>query len=319
MAVYTEVDRKTLDVFLAKNYDLGPVKGFMGIPEGIENTNYHLKTTKGDFILTLFEKRVPSNALPFFLDLMEHLSAKKIPTPAPVPGKQGGVLFDCLGKKAVIITFLPGQAVVEPNPDHCFACGKISAAMHIAARDFPKTRKNPLGLSGLNDVFVNIRADMTKRLPTMAELVEEEFAFQGEMHKISLPEAVVHADLFPDNVFFNKTRVTGVIDFYFAANDALGYDLAVTTNSWCFDAEGEFLADNFLALIEGYETTRPLQEMERAAFPALLRQAALRFLLTRSEDWLNPPPGFLGIVKDPVEYGKILSFHRKRRHIGDYL
>lgn len=319
MAVYTEVPRESLERFLAQNYSLGQLLSFEGISDGIENTNYQVKTEKGLFILTLFEKRSPVEALPFFMDLTNHLANKGIPCPKPVLGHNGECVFQCESRPAALITFLAGASKPRPGPDDCFAMGQMNAGLHLAVPDFQQTRENPLGLSGLKTIFASIQNEMKSRLPDLWELAGSEFNFQESKNTPTLHQGVVHADLFPDNVFFEDGMITGVIDFYFAATDTFSYDLAVTVNSWCFSEEGKFLENNFFALLSGYESLRPLNFAEKKSLPSDLRRAALRFLMTRSEDWLNPPEGLMGVVKDPLQYGKILSFHQKRRHIEDYV
>jgi len=319
MAVYTEVDQETLKRFLEHYYSLGTLVSAAGIPEGIENTNYALETGKGHFILTLFEKRSPEKDLPFFMSLMDHLAGAGFPCPLPIRGQDGGPLQNLKGKKATIVTFIPGKPVMAPRPDHCRACGNIMARMHLASADFTEPRPNPLGLEGCTEIFKHIRKRATQEWPGLEQEIENEISFLNGVQKTGLPIGIIHADLFPDNVHFSGQTVSGVIDLYFACTEALAYDIAIAINSWCFDESGSFKKDNFAALLKGYETVRPLTPVERKALPSLMRRAALRFLLTRAQDWLFPQDGVLGAKKDPLEYMKILSFHRGKRHIGDYL
>ena len=319
MAVYTEVALSTLQRFLGANYDLGDLISAEGIAEGLENTNYRLQTTKGHYILTLFEKRAPEQDLPFFMSLMDHLAGAGFPCPLPIKARNNNLLQDVKGKKAVIVTFVPGKSIVRPSSDHCRACGKALARMHLASEDFKGTRPNPLDLDGCQKIYKHLRIAADKKWPGFKKEIADEISFLLSRENKKLPIGIIHADLFPDNVHFEGATISGIIDFYFACTDALAFDIAVTVNSWCFDGEGKFRVENFAGLLAGYQFYRKLETCEKNALPSLMRRAALRFLLTRTQDWLFPREGVLGAAKDPGEYMKILSFHRKRRHIDDYM
>ena len=317
MAVYTDVADGDLDDFL-KAYDLGSVLSFKGIAEGVENSNFLLRTERGAFILTLYEKRVVAADLPFFLALMEHLSERGISCPLPVKGRDGKALRTLAGRPAAIISFLDGMWVRRPQAHHCALLGGALAAMHAAGRDFPLRRANALSLEGwrgLAEMSAG-RADSVE--PGLAALVAAELAFLETSWPRGLPEGVIHADLFPDNVFFLKEQLSGVIDFYFACNDLLAYDLAICLNAWCFEPDRSFNVTKGRALIQAYESVRPLDPAEREALPVLARGAALRFLLTRLTDWLSVPAGALVTPKDPLEYARKLRFHQKVTSAGDY-
>lgn len=317
MAVYTDVADGDLDGFL-KAYDLGSVLSFKGIAEGVENSNFLLRTETGAFILTLYEKRVAAPDLPFFLGLMEHLSERGIVCPLPVKGRDGEALRKLAGRPAAIISFLDGVWVRRPKAYHCALLGGALAAMHEAGRDFPPRRANALSLEGWRGLVEMSagRADGVE--PGLAALIAAELAFLETSWPSGLPEGVIHADLFPDNVFFLKERLSGLIDFYFACNDLLAYDLAICLNAWCFEPDRSFNVTKGRALIQAYESVRQLEPGEREALPVLARGAALRFLLTRLYDWLSVPAGALVTPKDPLEYVRKLRFHQKVASAGDY-
>ena len=317
MAVYTEVADGDLEDFL-KAYDLGALLAFKGIAEGVENSNYLLRTDKGSFILTLYEKRVAEADLPFFLGLMEHLARNGITCPLPVKARDGEALRRLAGRPAVIVTFLEGLWTRRPQPSHCAAVGRALAEMHEAAADFPLKRPNALsvgdweGLAALS----GDRADEVEA--GLAAAIAAELQALRASWPDHLPKGVIHADLFPDNVFFLKGRLSGLIDFYFACNDLLAYDLAICLNAWCFEADKSFNLTKGTALIQAYQSVRRLEPAEREALPILARGAALRFLLTRLYDWLTVPQGALVTPKDPLEYVRRLRFHQKVRSAADY-
>jgi homoserine kinase type II len=310
MAVYTEVGDADLEEFL-KAYDLGALLSFKGIAEGVENSNFLLRTEAGNFILTLYEKRVSEADLPFFLGLMEHLSQRGVRCPLPVRGRDGKALRRIAGRAAVIISFLEGFWVRRPQLQHCAAVGKALAEMHMAGADFAAFRRNALSLDGWRDLAAASceRADTVE--PGLAATIAAELEFLGACWPQNLPEGVIHADLFPDNVFFLKDRLSGLIDFYFACNDLYAYDLAICLNAWCFELDRTLNVTKARALAQAYGSVRPLSSAEREALPVLARGAALRFLLTRLHDWLTVPPGALVTPKDPLEYLRKLRFHQK--------
>lgn len=308
MAVYTHVDRQTLEALLDR-YAIGALVSHEGVREGVENTNYILHTKQGRFVLTLFEKRVEETDLPFFLGLMGHVSAKGLAVPAPVSDRAGVVLQRIAGRPAVIITFLDGKARMSPSPVDCRAAGATLARFHLAAADFERSRKNALGPVGWKSLAERCAAGADRCASGLAELIAGELAAVDTAWPSTLPVGPIHADLFPDNVFFSGENVSGVIDFYFACTDFLAYDLAVTLNSWCFPTR-RWSRESATAMIEGYESVRPLLRDERKAMPRLMRGAGLRFLLTRLYDWLNQDPNALVTVKDPLEYRDLLLFLR---------
>ena len=317
MAVYTDVGDADLEALL-KAYDLGAFLSFKGIAEGVENSNFLLRTETGSFILTLYEKRVTEADLPFFLGLMEHLAERGIRCPLPVKGRDGNALRRVAGRPAVIVTFLDGLSLRRPRNFHCAEVGRALAEMHLAARDFDLRRENALSVAGWEKLVAmsRDRADTVKH--GLAATIAEELEFLSANWPAGLPEGVIHADLFPDNVFFLGDRLTGIIDFYFACNDRLAYDLAIGLNAWCFGANGDFSIAKGRAMIEAYQNVRALEPAERTALPILARGAALRFLLTRLYDWLEVPPGALVTPKDPLEYLRKLRFHQRVRSASEY-
>lgn len=317
MAVYTEVPDDELATFIA-SYGLGKLLSFKGIAEGVENTNYIVHTTNGAFILTLYEKRVAEADLPFFLGLMEHLASRGVSCPTPVRDLEGRNLNQIAGRTAALITFLEGFWVRRPKPHHCFAVGKALAQMHLAADDFALTRANALGPAGWRPLFNRFSDRAGEISQDLTELIEGELAWLEENWPQDLPQGVIHADLFPDNVFFLGDDLSGLIDFYFACNDALAYDVAVCLNAWCFEQDISFNITKGRAFLRGYEEVRPLTPAERDAMPALARGAAMRFLLTRAYDWLNTPQDALVSPKNPAEYVRRLRFHQDVGSIEDY-
>jgi homoserine kinase type II len=317
MAVYTEVSDDELARFIA-GYSLGRLLSYKGIAEGVENTNYLVHTTSGTFILTIYEKRVDPADLPFFLGLMEHLSARGVNCPLPVRDTSGRVLNELAGRSAALITFLEGVWPKRPRVEHCLELGKALARMHIAGESFALKRANALGLAGWRPLFDKFSSRCEEICPGLHDLITSELRFLELSWPRDLPPGVIHADLFPDNVFFVDDKLSGIIDFYFACNDALAYDIAVCLNAWCFDAKSEFDPKKGGALIEGYSSVRPLSAAEREAVPILARGAAMRFLLTRSYDWLNTPKDALVARKDPADYVRRLKFHQSVGAIADY-
>ena len=309
MAVYTEVDDDDISEFLA-GYDVGELMSFKGIAEGVENTNYILHTTNGPYILTLYEKRVSKSDLPFFLSLMEHLSANGVNCPLPVRDQAGKNLGSIAGRPAALVTFLEGFCVHRPKPDHCAQLGGALAGLHIAGQGFQHQRKNGLSLSGWSELFDEIKADVDTISPGITELMRTELADLKSNWPENLPEGVIHADLFPDNVFFLSSRLSGLIDFYFACTDALAYDVAICLNAWCFEPDFSFNNGKAHALLHAYDEKRALTDQEKTALPLLARGAALRFLLTRCYDWLNTPDGAVVTPHNPIDFVHRLKFHQ---------
>jgi len=317
MAVYTEVSEDELAAFVDA-YALGRVLSCKGIAEGVENSNFLLQTEQGPFILTLYEKRVSEADLPFFLGLMEHLAARGIPCPTPVKARDGLALRRLAGRPAAIIEFLQGVWPRRPQPAHCAEVGRALAELHAAGRGFALKRTNDLSVAGWRRLIEACGARADEVRPGLAEALVGEYGELSRNWPFGLPNGVIHADLFPDNVFFLDGRLSGLIDFYFACNDAFAYDLAVCLNAWCFEQTGEFNATKARLLLQNYERVRRLDPAERQALPLLARGAALRFLLTRLYDWLNPAPGALVKPKDPLEYWRKLTFHRQIASAADY-
>ncbi len=317
MAVYTEVSDEELQAFL-QHYDLGEVTSFKGIAEGVENSNYLLRTTKGSYIMTLYEKRVRPEDLPFFLGLMDHLARRGIRCPTPLPGRDGEALRRLCGRPAVIVTFLDGLWPRRILPAHCQKLGQAMAEMHLAGADFALTRENDLSVTGWRPLFeaCNPRAHQVQE--GLAEQLSEELAHLEEAWPEDLPAGVIHADLFPDNVFFLTQQLSGLIDFYFACNDFFAYDLAVCLNAWCFEPDRAFNITKARLMLQAYRRVRPFSDAELEALPLLARGSALRFLLTRLYDRLNHPPGALVEPKDPLEYLHKLRFHQDVRGPGAY-
>jgi len=317
MSVYTEVSDDELASFIA-SYGLGELLSFKGIAEGVENTNYIVHTSKGPFILTIYEKRVEVADLPFYLGLMEHLAEHGVTCPTPVRNGEGNNLSQLAGRPAALVTFLEGFWVRRPTAAHCMCVGRALAEMHLGGEGFGLRRANALGLSGWRPLYGRFAPQADEIVPGLSALVEGELGFLEANWPQSLPEGVIHADLFPDNVFFIGDRLSGLIDFYFACNDALAYDIAVCLNAWCFEKDNAFNLTKGQALLRGYESVRPLNAAERAAMPTLARGAAMRFLLTRAYDWLNTPKDALVSPKNPMEYVRRLRFHQSVRSIADY-
>ena len=317
MAVYTEVSDEALNAFVAL-YDIGGVVSFKGIAEGVENSNFLMRTTNGQFILTLYEKRVDAADLPFFVGLMEHLSRRGVTCPQPVRNRAGEALGTLAGRPAAIVTFLDGLWIRRPNVRHCAEVGKALARMHLAGADFSLRRENALSLGGWPPLFRAAEAQADSVAPNLRADSAKELAFLEANWPTGLPRGVIHADLFNDNVFFLGETLSGLIDFYFACNDALAYDLAICLTAWCFEPDNTFNVSKGQAMISAYERVRRLDDDEVAALPILARGAALRFMLTRLVDWLNVPLGAKVAPKNPLEYRDKLRFHQRVRSAADY-
>jgi len=317
MAVYTEISDDEIDRFVA-TYDIGTVVSLKGIAEGVENSNFLLVTEKGPHILTLYEKRVDPNDLPFFIGLMEHLARRGLTCPQPVRNRAGEALGEVSGRPAAIVTFLEGMWIRRPRVEHCAAVGAALAELHIAGDGFALTRRNALSVPGWRPLFDRSRELADTVTPGLVELIAAELDVLEARWPTDLPAGVIHADLFPDNVFFLRGKLSGLIDFYFACNDFFAYDAAICLNAWCFEADGALNVTKARALLGAYEKTRPFSAAERAALPLLARGSALRFLLTRLYDWLNVPPGALVAPKDPLEYLKKLRFHQSVADVRAY-
>jgi homoserine kinase type II len=317
MAVYTEIADEEVADFAAE-YVIGQVIACKGIAEGIENTNYLLVTETGTYILTLYEKRVKAADLPFFLGLMEHLADRGIPCPTPVRGRDGRALRTLAGRSAAIVTFLTGMWPRRPTVSHCAALGEAMARLHLAGADFSKTRSNDLSVAGWRPLFeASAKHPNAVAVELAAELNAELTVLETDW-PTDLPSGVIHADLFPDNVFFEGERLSGLIDFYFACSDFLAYDLAVCLNAWCFEQDGSFNVTKARRMVNAYRSVRDLSPDELELLPLLARGAAMRFLLTRLYDWLNTPKDALVTPKNPMEYVQKLRFHRGVRGSSGY-
>lgn len=310
MAVYTEISDDELDGLLSQ-YDIGKALSYKGIAEGVENSNYFLHTDKGFYFLTLYEKRVRTEDLPFFLGLMEHLAANGFVSPKPIPATDGTTLKEVAGRPAAIIEFLDGRSVRRGEARHCSLLGGTLARLHTIGSDFELSRANTLSVGNWRPLFNSCRDDNPEKLfPDLFSAVETELDYLEANWPTDLPSGVIHADLFPDNIFFLNDKVSGVIDYYFACNDFFAYDLAICLNAWCFEPDGSFNITKARKLLNGYRVVRPFSEAEMNCLPLLCRGASLRFLLTRLYDWLNQVEGALVKPKDPVEYFKKLQFHQ---------
>ncbi|HYE44748.1 MAG TPA: homoserine kinase [Caulobacter sp.] len=309
MAVYTDITDEELSGFLAL-YDLGEPLAFKGIAEGIENSNFLLETAAGRFILTVYEKRVKAGELPYFLDLMAWLADAGFPSARPIPDRQGQVLQTLRGKPAALAQFLPGLSARRPTVAQCRQAGEGLAWLHQAGEGFPGRRANDLGQTAWAPLFDGLQDSAEALKPGLSSVVARDLAHIAAAWPKALPEGVIHADFFPDNVFFREGRFAAAIDFYFACDDFLAYDLAVTLNAWCFESAGDFNVTAARALLAGYESRRPLVPAERAALPVLAHGAAMRFFLTRLADWGRTPEGALVRPKDPLEYERKLAVHR---------
>jgi len=317
MAVYTDVAAEELEAFLA-GYAIGELLSYKGIAEGVENSNFLLHTTAGNFILTLYERRVAAADLPFFLGLMEHLAKRGITCPQPVKSRSGAMLGEVSGKPAAVITFLEGMWIRRPSGRHCGALGEALAKLHRAGADFPGKRANALSVAGWRPLYQTVAARCDSVQPGLAAALAAELEQLEAQWPRNLPQGVIHADLFPDNVFFLGDKLSGLIDFYFACTDALAYDLAICLNAWCFEADHSYNVTKGRALLQAYAAVRPLASAERQALPMLARGAALRFLLTRLVDWFDERGAALVRRKDPIEYFRKLRFHQAVAGVRDY-
>lgn len=322
MAVYTEISDEALRAYLA-DYDIGELVAFRGIAEGVENSNYALKTTRADYILTLYEKRVDPAELPWFLGLMRHLAARGLSCPQPVAARDGEALRALCGRPAAICTFLPGVWPRRVRPGHCAPLGTALAELHASGAGFTEVRRNSLGPDAWAPLLERCRAGGDAVQPGLVAELDGHLAGILRDWPGDLPRGQIHADLFPDNVFFlgdadGAPRVSGLIDFYFACTDFLAYDLAICLNAWCFEPDFSFNVTKARAMIAGYRAIRPLSEAELAALPVLCRGSAMRFLLTRLFDWTHTPAGAMVTRKDPLEYLKRLRFHADAQDIRAY-
>ncbi|MBW6421020.1 homoserine kinase [Rhizobium sp. XQZ8] len=317
MAVYTDITEDDLKRFLT-DYDTGELTSYKGIAEGVENSNFLLHTTRDPLILTLYEKRTEKSDLPFFLGLMQHLAARGLSCPLPLPRRDGQLLGELSGRPAALISFLEGMWLRKPEAKHCGQLGKALAELHLAGEGFDLTRPNALSLEGWKVLWAKSadRADEVEK--GLQDEISSELDFLGSHWPKDLPAGVIHADLFQDNVFFLGDELSGLIDFYFACNDLLAYDVSICLNAWCFEKDHSYNITKGMAMLEGYQSVRPLSKDELSALPVLARGSALRFFLTRLYDWLTTPAGALVVKKDPLEYLRKLRFHRQISSVAEY-
>lgn len=314
MAVYTTLSAEELAA-LIHEYDVGELVSVKGIAEGVSNSNWLVETTGVEgagarFILTMYETRVDLGDLPFFLGLLDHLAQKGGPVPRTIHDRNGAAWRMVHGKAVALIEFLPGISVDAPTPAQARAVGQALAGIHADSADFAMTRANGMGMAAWRDLFDGCGNGLASIHADLPGIVAEELAFLSASWPSGLPTGVIHADLFPDNVLILDDRVSGLIDFYFACTDVTAYDLAVTHAAWSFRKDGTFLPDVAAALVDGYLSVRPLSAAEISALPVLARGAALRFMATRSYDWLHTPADALVMRKDPMDFARRLSFYR---------
>ncbi len=321
MAVFTPITETEI-AQLESDYPIGKVHSFTGIIEGIQNSNFHIHSDSGRYILTLFEQDNVIADLPFFLALMTHLAAHGFSSPQPIARQDGALLSELAGRPAALVSFLSGTGLSNIKPHHCYAFGKQMAALHHIGLQFDKIRENDLSQKYWAAMFAplkqnanQIAADIT---PDIATEISSQLAYLSAHWPSDLPRGIIHGDLFPDNVFFQGQDVAGIIDFYFACTDFLAYDIAISLNSWCFEDDHNFNVSKAQNLLAGYQSVRPLREAELAALPILARGAAMRFLLTRLHDWLHGDENALIHPKPPLEYLRRLRFHNNTHQPADY-
>jgi homoserine kinase type II len=324
MAVYTQLTNEQIAEHLEQYYQVGALDFAVGIAQGVENTNYLVATKNADggeekYILTLYEKRVNTADLPFFLELLQHVAGRGVACPKPIARRDGTLFGECAGRQASLVSFLNGKSRTIIRNPHAASVGNILGELHHATQDFSGTRANALSLDGWRKLYTKIAGRLDEIQPGLEQLVKDELAFVSAQFDVaSLPRGVIHADLFPDNVFFEGDHVSGIIDFYFACSDALAYDVAITLNAWCFEGRNEFSPTKSKLLLDAYRKRRAFTAAEINAFPILLRGAALRFLLTRAHDWLHRDPSALVRPHDPLEYAAKLRFHHGVKDAREY-
>ena len=320
MAVYTKLNRNKVEKILS-NYNLGKLNQFKGIEEGIENSNYFLSVEKKKFILTVYEKRVKSEDLPFFSNLMSSLNKSNFKCPAPIVNKQNKTITDFEGKKLMIVSFLEGKAKQNLSPLNCKSIGIEVAKMHKITSNFKFKRDNDLSIRSWRTLFNSVKDKCSKIHKDLPKLIEENLNDVEKNWPKNLPRGIIHADLFHDNIFFIKDKFSGIIDFYFSCEDFLAFEIAICFNALCFDGLKENLSFNVTKaknFIDGYTSIRKLSEEEKNNIKVLSQGAALRFLLTRVFDALNTVEGAIVKIKDPVEYLKRLEFHKNSKNFEDY-
>jgi homoserine kinase type II len=320
MAVYTKLSESSLNEFFSK-YNLGKLLDYKEIKEGIENTNYFIHTEKGKFILTLYEKRVEEKDLPFFMSLMRNLFDKKFPSPEPIINKNGSYISEILNKKAAVVSFLDGRAKKVLSPSNCYEVGINTAKLHMITKNLTGKRENKLSINSWRKIYNNVKKDCSKIHPNLPQVIEKNLDGIEKNWPKNIPRGIIHADLFPDNIFFNGDKVSGIIDYYFSCYDFYVFEIAICLNALCFEGKNENLSFNVTKskkFIDGYSSIRKLTEEEKKSLKVLCQGAAIRFLLTRVFDYLNLTEGAIVKIKDPVEYLKRLEFHDSVKNYQDY-
>jgi len=320
MAVYTKLSTDELKDFFLK-YNLGDLLNYKGIKEGIENTNYFIQTEKGKFILTLYEKRVDEKDLPFFISLMKNLYDKKFPSPEPIINKNGNYVSEILNKKAAVISFLEGSAKKNLNPNDCYQVGVNTAKLHLITKNLKGKRENKLSVKSWREIYNKVKKDCFKIHQNLSEVIEKNLKEIESNWPNNIPSGIIHADLFPDNIFFKNKKLSGIIDYYFSCYDFYAFEIAICLNALCFEGKNENLSFNVTKaknFIDGYSSIRKLTEKEKNNLKILCQGAAIRFLLTRVFDYLNLTEGAIVTVKDPLEYLKRLEFHNNVKNYNDY-
>ena len=320
MAVYTKLPEKKL-IELFSKYNLGKLLNYKGIKEGIENTNYYIQTEKGKFILTLYEKRVEEKDLPFFISLMRNLYDKNFPSPEPIINKNGNYISEISGKKAAVISFIDGEAKKVLNPNDCFNVGVNTAKLHMITKDLKGKRENKLSINSWRKIYNKVKKDCSVIHPNLTNTIEKNLNYIEKNWPKNIPSGIIHADLFPDNIFFKNNKVSGIIDYYFSCFDFYAFEIAICLNALCFEGKNQNLSFNVTKakkFVDGYSSIRQLNENEKNSLKILCQGAAIRFLLTRVFDYLNLTEGAIVKIKDPIEYLKRLEFHNSVKNYQDY-
>ena len=320
MAVYTKLSDNTLKEFFYK-YNLGKLLTYQEIKEGIENTNYFIQTEKGKFILTLYEKRIEEKDLPFFISLMRNLFDKNFPSPEPIINKNGSYISEVSGKKSAVVSFLDGESKKNLSPENCHDVGIYAAKLHSITKGLSGKRQNKLSVNSWRNIFNKVKKDCSKIHSNLPSIIETNLDIIEKKWPKNIPSGIIHADLFPDNIFFKNNELSGIIDFYFSCNDFYAFEIAICLNALCFEGKNENLSFNVTKakrFIEGYSSVRKLGEDEKECLKILCQGAAIRFLLTRVFDYLNLIEGAVVKIKDPIEYLKRLEFHNNVKNYQDY-
>ena len=320
MAVYTKLSENNLKDFFSK-YNLGKLLKFQGIQEGIENSNYFVKTDSGKFILTVYEKRVEEKDLPFFMGLMKNIFNENFPSPEPIINKNGNYITEIFGKKAAVVSFLEGTSKKNLTPGNCHEVGIYTAKLHMITKNLNIKRTNRLSVNSWRLIYRKIQRDCSKIYPDLTKIIERNLEVIEDQWPKNIPRGIIHADLFPDNIFFKGSKLTGIIDFYFSCYDFYALEIAICLNALCFEGKNENLSFNVTKakkFIDGYSSIRKLTEEEKESLKILCHGAAMRFLLTRVFDYLNLTEDSLVKIKDPVEYLKRLEFHNSVKNYQDY-